>query len=234
MEGPSADTVSQPPTGENGGQTAGRKLGFRAWTTAVWAVVFGCLYFFVRQYFKDGIWRFDLTLVNKSLGVAALFLISLSMFLTGWSYFSRRAGKSLVLRKHFGLAGFWVGLSHGAIDHFLLPAMGLGPEKTPDSLHSEAAGLAALVIFAAMTLASNDRVRRLLGAGPWRLLLRFAGYAGLVLAAAHAALLKSASWSKYFRTFESVLPSLSLFVFAFAVVTVVLRLAVWCARSRKK
>jgi hypothetical protein len=47
-------------------------------------------------------------------------------------------------------------------------------------------------------------------------------------------MLKSASWSRYFRNFESVLPSLSLFAVAFAVVTVLLRLAVWWAGSRKK
>ena len=211
-----------------------RKIETRAWATAAAATAFGSLYFFVRQYFKDGIWRFDLTLVNKALGVSALFLIALSMYLTGRSYFSRRSGDSLALRKPYGLAGFWVGLTHGAVDHFLLPALGLSPEKRPEGLPAELAGWVALALFAVMTLASNDRARKLLGAGVWRRLLRYAGYAGLVLAAAHAALLKSASWSKYFRTFESVLPSLSLFAVAFAVATILLRLAVWWAGSRKK
>ena len=216
------------------GQPSLRRIETRVWATAAAATAFGCLYFFVRQYFKDGIWRFDLTLVNKALGVSSLLLIALSMYLTGRSYFSRRPGDSLALRKPYGLAGFWIGLAHGAIDHFLLPALGLGPEKRPEGLPAEATGWIALALFAVMTLASNDRARKLLGPGTWRRLLRYAGYAGLVLAAAHAALLKSASWSRYFRTFESVLPSLSLFAVAFAVATILLRLAVWRAGSRKK
>lgn len=216
------------------GQPSRRKIEIRAWATAAAATAFGCLYFFVRQYFKDGIWQFDLTLANKALGVASLLLIALSMYLTGRSYFSRRPGDSLALRKPYGLAGFWIGLAHGAVDHFLLPALGLGPEKRPEGLHAEVTGWIALALFAIMTLASNDKARKLLGTGTWRKLLRYAGYTGLVLAAAHATMLKSASWSRYFRTFESVLPSLSLFAVAFAVVTVILRLAVWRAGSRKK
>lgn len=216
------------------GQASLRRIETRAWATAAAATAFGCLYFFVRQYFKDGIWRFDLTLVNKALGVASLVLIALSMYLTGRSYFSRRPGDSLALRKPYGLAGFWIGLTHGAVDHVLLPALGLGPERRPEGFPAEVTGWAALALFAIMTLASNDKARKLLGTGTWRKLLRYAGYAGLILAAAHATLLKNASWSRYFRSFESVLPSLSLFAVAFAVATILLRLAVWWAGSRKK
>lgn len=220
---------------ENGsGTERARGLDRRAWALAAAATVFGCVYFFVRQYFKDGVWRFDATLVNKSLGVAAQLLLSLSMFLTGWGYFSRRPGRSLALRKPFGLAGFWLGLFHGAADHLWLPALGLEAESRPEAFHAEIAGWAALALFGLMTLVSNERARRALGNGTWRRLLRYAGYAGLALAAAHAALLKSASWSKYFRTFESVLPSLSLFVVVLAAAAVVLRLAVWTAERRKK
>jgi hypothetical protein len=220
---------------ENGpGPERPRSLDRRAWTLAAAATAFGCLYFFVRQYFKDGVWRFDATLVNKSLGVAALLLIALSMLLTGWSYFSRRPGRSLALRKPYGLAGFWLALLHGAVDHLLLPAVGLAAELKAEALPAELTGWAALALFGLMTLVSNERARRAIGNGTWRRLLRYAGYAGLALAAAHAALLKGGSWSKYFRTFESVLPSLSLFVFALAAAAVLLRLAGWAAERRKK
>lgn len=219
---------------ENGaGPGRARGLDGRAWALAAAATAFGCVYFFVRQYFKDGVWRFDATLVNKSLGVAALLLIALSMFLTGWGYFSRRPGRSLALRKPFGLAGFWIALLHGGVDHVLLPAVGLKAELKSEAFHAELAGWAALALFGLMALVSHERARRAMGNGTWRRVLRYAGYAGLVLAAAHAALLKSASWSKYFRTFESVLPSLSLFVVALAAAAVILRLAVWFAERRK-
>jgi DMSO/TMAO reductase YedYZ heme-binding membrane subunit len=209
-------------------------LDRRAWTLAAAATAFGCLYFFVRQYFKDGIWRFDLTLVNKSLGVAALLLLALSMLLTARSYFSRRPGRALPLRKPYGLTGFWLGAVHGAVDHVVLPAIGLHAEPKSVNLYAEAAGWAALALFAVMTLISNERARKRIGDGIWRKVLRYAGYAGLALAAAHAAFLKSASWSKYFRTFDSVLPSLSLFVFALAVAAILLRLAIGFAERRKK
>ena len=74
------------------GRTAAR-LWIRASLTASFAFAFGCLYFFVRQSVKDGVWRFDLTIVNKSLGTAALFLIALSMFLTGVSILSKRGSE---------------------------------------------------------------------------------------------------------------------------------------------
>jgi hypothetical protein len=209
-------------------------LWVRAVVATAAAVAFGCLYFFVRQYFKDGVWRFDLALVNKSLGTAALFLVALSMFLTGVAYFSRRSGRSLAYRKHYGLMGFWTGLAHGAVNHFWLPAVGLHPERKLEAWLSDAPGLLALVLFGAMALLSNAGVKGRLGGETWRKALRYGGYAGLLLAVAHATLLKWTSWTKYVRTFDSVLPSLSLPVAVFAAVAVVLRLAAWIFEARKK
>ncbi|HUT08006.1 MAG TPA: ferric reductase-like transmembrane domain-containing protein [Candidatus Latescibacteria bacterium] len=210
------------------------KLWVRAGVVAAAAVAFGSLYFFVRQYFKDGIWRFDLSLVNKSLGTAALFLVALSMFLTGAAYFSRRPGRSLAYRKHYGLMGFWTALVHGAVNHFWLSAVGLQPERKLDAWLSDVPGLIALVLFGAMALLSNAAVKGRLGGEAWRKILRYGGYTALLLAMAHAALLKWASWTEYLRTFGSVLPSLSLPIAAFAAAAVLLRLAVWVSEVRKK
>jgi DMSO/TMAO reductase YedYZ heme-binding membrane subunit len=211
-----------------------RRLWLRAWTASAAAVAFGSAYFFVRQHFKDGIWRFDLTLVNKSLGVAALFLIALSMALTAIASMSKGSGRLLVLRKYYGLVGFWTAFAHVLFNHFLLGAAGLRAESGADTPPAEAAGLAALALFALMAAASNERAAARLGAGRWRAFLRFAGYGGLVLATGHAALLKWAGWTKYLRTFSSVLPSLSLPVAVFAAATVLLRLAVGISQRRKK
>jgi DMSO/TMAO reductase YedYZ heme-binding membrane subunit len=210
------------------------RIRLRAWTVALAAVGFGCGYFFVRQFLKDGLWRFDLTIVNKALGTAALFLVALSMALTGWSFFSRRGSKKLAYRKDYGLAGFWMGLAHGAVEHVGLPVLGLSSESGPGTRPAEALGLVALALFALMAVVSNARARERLGARAWRGFLRYGGYAGLVLGFAHAAWLKEASWAKYFRTFKPVLPSLSLPVALFAVLAVALRLAVWAAQKRKR
>lgn len=231
MIGPAVENGNRGPRATASG---GPDRRLRAWAAAASAVAFGCLYFFVRQYFKDGLWRFDLTLVNKSLGATALFLVAGSMALTGAAYFSPRWAKRLAYRKYFGLAGFWTALAHGAFSHFVLSAAGLRAEKDPGGLPADAAGLAALALFAAMTAISSEGAMRRLGAASWRKALRYAGYAGLVLAAGHAALLKWGSWARYFRTFESVLPSLSLPVVALAAAAVLLRLAVRAAEMRKR
>jgi len=215
------------------GTRPGSQLWFRAILTAVFAFAFGCLYFFVRQDIKDGTWRFDLTLVNKSLGTTSLVLIALSMLLTGISYFSRRGARPLVYRKHHGLVGFWAGLAHGAVNHFLLPATGLHPEEKAYMLPADATGLVALVIFGAMAVLSIAAVKGIVGGATWRKLLRFGGYAGLVFAVGHTALLKWESWLNFFRTLDPPLPSLSLPAALFAAAAVVLRLAAWIAEKRK-
>jgi hypothetical protein len=201
--------------------------------TAAGAIAFGALYFFVRRFLKDGIWLFDLTLVNKALGTAALFLITLSMGLTAAAYFARGPARLLAYRKHFGLVGFWTGLVHGAVNHFLMPAVGLQPERNIDAVLSDGPGLAALILFGGMAVLSNAGIKGRVGGETWRKLLRYGGYAGLALAVAHAALLKWSSWTKYVRTFDPVLPSLSLPVAVLAAAAVLGRLAVWISARRK-
>jgi DMSO/TMAO reductase YedYZ heme-binding membrane subunit len=207
----------------------GPRLWARAWGLALVLVACGTAYFFVRQFLKDGIWRFDLTLVNKSLGTASLALIALSMLVTGVAYFGLGPARLLAWRKHLGLVGFWTGLAHGLVNHVLLRAVGLEAEQKGETLHGEAAGLVALLVFAALAVLSLDAVRRRLDARAWRKGLRYGGYAGLVLAAGHAALLKGASWGNFFRTFRPFLPSLSLIAAALAAAAVLLRIGIFVA-----
>lgn len=202
-------------------------------TTAALSVAFGAVYFTVRQFLKDDVWRLDLAIVNKSLATAALFLIALSMALTAGAYFSRGPARLLAFRKHFGLVGFWTALAHGAVNHILVPAAGLHPERTIDAILSDGPGLGALVLFAAMALLSNAEIKGRVGGETWRKLLRYGGYAGLVLAVAHTALLKWSSWARYFGSFDPILPSLSLPVALFAIAAILLRLAVWISERRK-
>jgi len=218
----------------NGRNRGVRRLWLRAWGAAAAVAAFGCLYFFVRQYFKDGIWLFDLALVNKSLGTASLFLLTLSMFLTGVAYFSNRGARPLAFRKHYGLVGFWVGIAHAAVSHLLLPLWDLHPERKTNAWLSDGPGVAALVLFAMMAAASNPSPKERLGGAAWRRLLRYAGYAGLVLSLGHTVALKASSWTNYFRTFGSVIPSLSLPVALFAAAAVLLRLAVWVSQLRNR
>ena len=222
---------------EKGAKDGGRpvrRLWVRAWALAGGLVVFGSLYFFVRGHFKDGVWKFDLTLVDKSLGVAALVLLSLSMLLTSVAYFRHRPARPLAFRKHYGLVGFWTGLVHAGVNHFLLPLGGLHSERQVEAWISDGPALAALALFGAMAFLSLPRAKARLSGGTWRRTLRYAGYAGLALSIGHAALLKWTSWTNYFRTFGSVVPSLSLPAVLFAAAAVILRLAVWVSRRRRR
>ena len=82
-----------------------------------------------------------------------------------------------------------------------------------------------------MTVLSIPRVKARVGGGTWRKLLRYSGYSGLLLAVAHTGLLKWESWMNFFRTFDPVLPSLSLPVALFAAAVVLLRLVAWTGRE---
>lgn len=222
---------------ENGAKSGGglvRRLWVRAWALAAGLVAFGSLYFFVRQYFKDGVWAFDLTLVDKSLGVAALVLLSLSMLLTSLAYFRARPARPLAFRKHYGLVGFWTGLIHAGVNHFLLPLWGLRSERQLAAWISDGPALVALALFGAMAFLSLPKAKARLGGGAWRRTLRYAGYAGLALSIGHAGLLKWTSWTNYFRTFGSVVPSLSLPASLLAAAAVGLRLAVWISGRRRR
>jgi hypothetical protein len=201
--------------------------------TSTASVAIGTVYFFVRQFLKDHVWHFDLSLVNKALGTAALLLLALSMGLTAVAFFSRRRAGWLAYRKHFGLVGFWTGLVHGAATHFVMPAFGLHPERKMEAVLTDGPGLAALVLLGVMAVLSNAPVKGKIGGELWRRLLRYGGYAGLVLAVGHAALLKWSSWTKYLRTFDPVLPSLSLPVAALAAAAIVGRLAMWLSARRR-
>ncbi len=197
------------------------------------ALVFGGLYFFVRQYFKDGVWSFNLYLLNKSLATTSLLLVSLSMLLTAWSYFRPGSTRVLAYRKFYGLLGFWIGLAHGAVSHVLLPGHFPFPSWGLKNPAASVLGLAALLLFGTMAAASDRRVKGRWGGENWRKFLRYAGYAALITAAVHAVVLKWASWTKYLRTFESVLPSLSLPVVLVSAAALILRGAVWISKRRR-
>ena len=186
------------------------KLRLRAAAAALAAVVFGGLYFFVRQAIKDDVWRFDFYLFNKSLATASLFLIALSLFLTSIHFISRRPRRALAYRKHYGLAGFWTGAAHGLASHLFLPEKFPLPSWIARHPAEAVLGLTALALFGGMAVLSLASVKGRLGGALWRRVLRFSGYTALILAGVHAGVLKWASWMKYIKTFESVLPSLTL------------------------
>lgn len=202
-----------------------RALWQKSWLTGLTILAFSYFYFFIRQYFKDGIWRADLNLANKAVAVTSLFLISLSMLQTGLSLIRKSRAKNLAIRKYFGLVGFWFGLTHAVFSHLIFPVIGLKTEGAPwgEEL-SEFLARLALFLFFIMALLSNNRIKARIKGKKWLSAMRYLGYSGLIFAAIHASLLKWPSWVRYFSGFKSILPSLSLPVVIIAVVTLILRI----------
>jgi len=206
------------------------------WTTVIYsvaAVVLSAVYFVLRQRFKDGFWGFDFYLTNKAFSIASLVLIAASMLLTGLRYFKKVTPATFALRKHLGLAGFFLGVAHGVASHVLMPEQFPWPGWVLENVWSSALAFVALLIFALMAVASSAKVKGWMGGERWRLFLRYGGYAALIMVAAHAGILKWESWIKYLKTFSSVLPSLSLPAVVFCVVVVGLRLAMSLGKRRR-
>ncbi len=218
-------------------ETAPARARHRDWRTAAAAaaaaVTFSSAWFLAREILRGSGAGFGPALLNKALAVSALGLVAYSMLLTGVARFFPRFRKSLALRKAFGLTGFGLGLAHALINHAVLDTRS-SPELAKASHPGVMLGAVAVFVFAAMAVASFGPVRRSLGADRWRKFLRYAGYAGLIAAAAHAAILKGGSWARYLRTFGTGLPSLSLPAVALAALAVALRVAVWAAGRRRK
>jgi DMSO/TMAO reductase YedYZ heme-binding membrane subunit len=118
----------------------------------------------------------NIRMVNKALAWSGLIMIGLSFALTGLNYFWNGFSDKIIYRKHLGLVGFWLAVSHTVLTifrsgvHINLPFI---------------LGVSALVIFAMMAVISNQYAVHEVGGVMWKKLLRV-GYAGLVLAALHA------------------------------------------------
>ncbi len=201
----------------------------RMWlsTSVFAALVFaaGSLYLFARR------GDFNLYIANKALAVDALVLIGLSLALSGLVYFWDFIDTKIIYRKFLGLAGFALAGAHISIVLWMLPEKG-GPESLTHEA-SEILGTLAVLIFAMMAAVSNKYAFYRLGSKRWRALLRL-GYWGFIFALAHLSLLKYGGWIKWFKSFDPILPPLSLLAIIFGAAVIILRLALWLAIRKKR
>lgn len=204
----------------------------RAALYAAGLVAFASAWFFAREIFRGRPAGFGPDLLNKALAVSSLALVAGSMLLTGLARFVPRFRPGLARRKAYGLAGFALGALHALATHAFLAARPSGEIAGADH-GGVMLGSATLFVLSAMALASNGAARRRLGGAAWRRFLRYAGYAALLLATAHAAVLKGASWARWATTFGTVLPSLSLPAVIIALAAIGLRVGMWAADRKK-
>lgn len=188
-------------------------------------VVFGVFYGYTAWLGIPGV-------LNKSTADTAIFLIGLSMILSGLCYFWNIFDPLIRYRKHLGLVGFAFAVVHVALSYPALLSL-FNVETWQNGIMWPAfTGLLAMIIFTIMALISNSYMARLLGGKKWRYVLR-AGYIAIILVWLHVVLLKSGRWVTWYQGGMETLPSLSLLVSIFMVIVVLMRVALWFALKRR-
>ena len=157
--------------------------------------------------------------INSSVAWTSVILISSSFILSSICYFWDLFDTRIIYRKHLGVVGFIYALIHAIISLFFITEFSpfttyfLSPENFPVFLF----GLTALVIFAGMTLISNNYSIHELGGKRWRLLLRIGGYTGLIFAMIHFALRGLPWWLRWLDSGMPFPPPLGFIVFIFTI-----------------
>lgn len=188
--------------------------------------IFGSLYLYARR------GNFDLYIANKVFATTALVLIGLSFALSGLCYFWDFIDTKIVYRKHLGLVGLVYGVVHILVTLFLLPHKFAFPGWIETHGVSFWSAIGALIIFTIMAAISNRYSVRKLGGKNWRLALRV-GYVAYLFIIIHFTLLKYEGWMKWFDTKDPFLPPLSMLEIVFAILVILLRIALYIDVKRK-
>lgn len=194
-------------------------------TTVFSLAIFGLFYAYTSWLAIPGV-------LNKSVADASIFLMGLSMLLSGICYFWNVFDPLIRYRKHLGLIGFAFGVVHIVLSFSTLQNLLKVETWEKGAMWPAFTGLLATVIFTVMALISNSRMAMLLGGKWWRYLLR-TGYVAVILVWLHVVLLKSARWITWYEGGMKTLPSLSLLISIFMVIVIVMRIALWIALKRK-
>lgn len=178
-------------------------------------------------------WQSIPSALNKSVADTAAFLVGSSMIMSGMAYFFNFLDRKVIYRKYIGLMGFAFAMVHLMLSFSAFQNL-LKVETWQNlTMWPMLAGLLALIIFTLMALVSNQLAIRFLGAKLWRGILRF-GYVGIFFVLVHVFLLKSARWLTWLQGGMQGWPSLSLMVGVFAVLVILLRIALWLSLKRRR
>jgi len=173
----------------------------------------------------------NLRSVNLAVAGVGLILISLSLFLSGITYFFDFADKQIVYRRYLGVMG---ALSAGVHVAITLYTKGNAAKMIAYILNGSPAilyGAAALVTLILLTIISNTYSAKSLGNVWWRRILRL-GYLALGLTALHMGLLRYKGWFKWLG--EPTWPSTSLILTGIVLITFIIRMLLGLALTIKK
>jgi DMSO/TMAO reductase YedYZ heme-binding membrane subunit len=189
-------------------------------------VIFGLFYAYTN-------WLGSRSVMNKAVADTGIFLMGLSMLLSGLGYFWNVFDTLVIYRKSLGLVGFAYGLAHLFLSWSAFQALLQPTTWEQGKMWPAFTGTLALVIFTVMAIISNTLMARLIGGKLWKYILR-TGYIGVILVWLHVVLLKSARWVTWYQDGMQTPPALSLLISIFMVGVIAMRVALWFALSRRK
>lgn len=189
-------------------------------------IVFGLFYFYLLKTSAT-------SPVNYAVANTAVFVMGLSMILSGVCYFWNTFDRFSIYKKYLGLVGFGFAAAHFII-HFQAFTRLFSPTIWQRTFGWVLlSGLVSLLIFTVMALISNNFMARKLGGRNWKLTLR-TGYIALLLAGIHVVLLRSDDWASWYSEGMHTLPSLNMLIALFILIVIGMRIALWIALKRKK
>ena len=170
--------------------------------------------------------------LNKSAADVAIFLIGLSMILSGICYFWNVFDTLIKYRKYLGMVGWAFAIAHLLLSWDAFLSL-LNVETWQEgAMWPVLTGFLATVIFTIMALISNKFMATFLGQN-WRPLLR-TGYIAVIFVLAHVVLLRLPRWISWYEGGMQTPPSSSIIVTVFMLLVLVMRVALWLATSRKQ
>lgn len=199
----------------------------------VYTFIFSFWAFTILLFYNWLYWgQFSLRLINGTAALTAVFLIGLSFALSAVCYFWNFADKLIIYRKNLGLVGFYFASFHAGYLFTVLPITHYLKLSAPFL-----SGILAFLIFLMMAVISNRYAVHELGGKNWRRLLRV-GYLAYIFALFHFFLLDHddvwAVWSSKLVQGKFTLIPLSLIIFGFGIVVLLLRAALSISLWRKK
>lgn len=164
--------------------------------------------------------------LNKILSLIGTVLVACSLMISGLTYFSNFADKTLQIRKHLGIVGFWFILLHGVFSLFFLQRFfPLDYYFTSRNIISFLCALTSIILLIIMAVISNNWAMKALKPQTWRLILRYSGYVALILALYHFGVKNYLNWGSSFKF--TILPDPTLIVFVIGSLAVLLRVALF-------
>lgn len=136
-------------------------------------------------YFQHG--EYTLRMFNKTTAWVSIILIGLSLLLSSICYFFDYFDSKIIYRKQLGVWGFGYALFHSIFTLYLLQKRFNLIEyfSSPDNINALIFAILSLSLLILLAVLSNNKAVKMLGGGPWRIVMRYGGYLALFFGMMH-------------------------------------------------